>query len=194
MGIVINGQSITKKQVGINCRFIAKKYFMKPRVSQRAFDFLIELFSLHPEWGERVGCGVEYIQVRENVVCGGHTKGFWIVRKDGTSVDVSWIQCLNKKSDEQIVKRAARHEINYQIVAFKNKYGECDGLHCDHVYPFWKIFADWRGARAIKVRWDGLYVFFADERLSIAWQNYHEKHATLQMIPAEENLKKGGRI
>jgi len=53
-------------------------------------EFMRKVFSHHYEWIDKQGCGVHHLEVRNN----GTTRGFWIVRIDGSAIDISWVVAL----------------------------------------------------------------------------------------------------
>lgn len=61
-------------------------------------EFVIrDLLELHPESTQKIGCGVDHIEVRTNRINGGATPGFWVVRTDGSETDFSYKNCINGK-------------------------------------------------------------------------------------------------
>lgn len=43
----------------------------------------------------KIGCGIDHFETRENNSHGGVTVGFWVIRKDGTDTDFSFIDAVD---------------------------------------------------------------------------------------------------
>lgn len=75
------------------------------------------LVERHPEYATKTGCGVAHFEVRRNPPF--PTKGFWIVRTDGTRTDFSYPTCIAGKpvAHRQDVFKALRLAIKPDIAA-----------------------------------------------------------------------------
>jgi sulfur carrier protein ThiS len=126
-----------------------------------------------------------------------------IENNDGSIMDISYLhalKCLQKDGSVKVVddslsefKKAARQEIDYLMSKYRVK-----GQHVDHTFPltFEVLLADFCHDYRInprKVAVDantGQVVkrSFADRALAENWKKYHEQHADLRVVSAEENL------
>ena len=199
----------TKKALEQRIRDINKAASLDTPLAADDQNFLIAVLQHHYQWVEKRGAGISHLEIRLN---SGHgykpTRGIWIVRADGTAVDISWVVALKpggESSPKENVLAAARREIESQIVECRNSEvgqdcpvcGEplVDGLHVDHRSPrtFDKLFGDWMADRshtfeAIEVEDFGLYALFEDRGVAEDWQKYHCVNADLRLVHAEENL------
>lgn len=85
---------------------------------ENSHDFLFALLLLHPEVDQKNGVGVAHFEVRNNKVWGHKTtRGFWIVRIDGSCIDFSFEACLTGKGKtfDQNLRQAARYAIRRSL-------------------------------------------------------------------------------
>ncbi|MCX6953056.1 MAG: DCL family protein [Verrucomicrobia bacterium] len=67
----------------------------------------------HPEAAEKIGVGVDYIEVRP---ASYHTRCFWIVRTDGSEADFSMMTAMNgQPSAKARVSAALREEVRDEV-------------------------------------------------------------------------------
>lgn len=67
-------------------------------------------------------------------------------------------------------------------------------VHCDHIYPFSRLVADWLAENSLS--FEQIVIRkknFVDEKLAESWADYHLAKACLQMTSAKANLRKGNR-
>ena len=98
-------------------------------VSDRDCVFLMDLFQNHDEWKDKVGVGVAEIRVgdAESVNPGGWgpSSCFWLVRVDGSRVQISYRHCLGNLGRRgwgnilSTYRTAARSAIDQQVKEFK---------------------------------------------------------------------------
>jgi len=183
--------------------------------SPDAQTFLLDLLQLHPTAGEKIGVGVDRI---ETIPKQGN-RCFQIIRKDGTTDSFSYIKCLSSPTRKATVLTAFRDEISEQTMAFRAAaFAHCETLTCplslvpvstetshvDHVSPQFielvTMFCREHGIRIADI--DTTKVKSADNQLraryllvdtptKLAWQEYHHRHATLRIVSATANLKRG---
>jgi hypothetical protein len=67
------------------------------RIPEPDASELAELLKRHHTYDEKVGCGISHFIVRKNP--DWPTKGFWIVRTDGTEVDFTFQCCVTGRWD-----------------------------------------------------------------------------------------------
>lgn len=161
---------------------------------------LSEVFPLHPEWSDKCGAGVDRIEVR----IGGMYKSpaFWLLRVDGTEVDISYKVSLDGSRVASTFVGAARNEVSGQTLEWKRKNSApADGMHCDHVYPFDKILRDWLELVDLKPEEVGVVKqrvghsdLFLSRDLAVSWQRYHRAHARYQWLSAVENVVKSNTV
>lgn len=92
---------------------------------------------------------------------------------------------------------AARESIYSQICEFKKYHPPPPGInHVDHYNLFFAdILWEWLSSVPVKIssttirETDGRKRFLSDE-VEVSWQKFHHTKATLQWLPAQENMKK----
>jgi hypothetical protein len=175
------------------------------------YNDLHALLECHPAADEKIGAGVSAFKV--DLVAPYYSRGFYIVRTDGTVDDFSYIICLNgRPTAKQKAVRAFRNEIFPQIDAFRRETfagwtsscaitGETitnDTSEVDHAPPntFAKMMADFLSARGLKPKGvetishdGGVTQCIVDVDLRVAWQGYHAANASLRAVsPAGHRL------
>ena len=70
-------------------------YQMMTELPQKVNAILMELFTHHPNYKEKVGCGIDRILITLNFY--GPGKCFAIYRKDHTFAMISWMECVKNK-------------------------------------------------------------------------------------------------
>ena len=73
-------------------------YGLGERVSDADELHLRALLKRHDEKVEKIGCGVDYFVVDSAPDPYGYQRCFWIVRRDGSRIDISYQHCLEKKA------------------------------------------------------------------------------------------------
>ncbi|MEZ5963105.1 MAG: DCL family protein [Planctomycetota bacterium] len=72
-----------------------KKYSVGEVVDQADHDFLSALILRHPDYSNKVGCGISHFTRGEHPQY--HTAGFILHRADGSATDFSTVTCINAK-------------------------------------------------------------------------------------------------
>ena len=181
-------------------------------LSGHELSFAKSLVSLHPDAGQKIGCGISRIEVVKNPqfqTC----NCFWIHRTDGSSTDFSYLSCLSGKSKtpQQKFADACREAVTDQILQYKadyfngNVYEICEATgeeihinecHVDHVILFSKLKNDFISKHSIAIH-DGLFeesrdnqctTVFACDKLKTMWAEFHREHAVLRCVSAKFNL------
>jgi hypothetical protein len=139
---------------------------------------------------------VDRIEVR----IGGMYKSaaFWLMRVDGTEVDISYKVSLEGARVASTFVGAARNEVSGQTLAWKRANpAPAEGMHCDHIHPFDKILRDWLALVDLKPEEVGVVKqrvghsdLFLSRDLAVSWQRYHRAHASYQWLVASENIAK----
>ncbi len=199
----------TKAEVEGKVRTIVSKYLDKQPVDADDQAWLLKVFEHHYQYTDKIGCGLEHLEVRTNPSSTGrNTRGFWIQRKDGSAIDISWVVSLKPDgmpTEAQNVSNAARIEISDQI-HHHHRYGECNvcplcndamerryNLHVDHEIPFQKLFAEFLKSKSldyesVELEDLGPESRFADRELAKSWQEYHLANAKLRLTHDQCNL------
>jgi hypothetical protein len=183
-------------------------------VNENDFKDLVEIIEVHPDKEEKIGCGIEKIQVIEVRY---KTKCFELIRTDGSTEVFSYLNCINGKLKpftkfskicRQIISEDLR---NVKLTYFKKfsskgdvkcqETGELckwEELNVDHRQPnTFSVIVD----RFIEVHridintvqyteiMDGVY-HFTDVELSEKFRNYHRDKANLRLVKKEKNIER----
>lgn len=165
--------------------------------------FVISVLMKHYEWTEKIGCGIASIEVRNN----GGTRGFWIVRTDGSAIDISWVVAINgKPSAKADAVTAARKAIASQIAAVPTATGAAcsicgrvltatDTVHVDHEIPFDTLFSQWLATHGLSYADvqsidTGTRRVMSDPGQVVSWMNWHALHAKLRVVHSTCNLSR----
>ena len=77
-------------------REMLNRYRVGARVSDADGLDLAALIDRHDEKAEKIGCGIAYFAVDAAPEPYG-SQCFWIIRTDGSQIDISYTHCLDKK-------------------------------------------------------------------------------------------------
>ena len=153
-------------------------------------DFIMELLKRHPEYDRKVGSGIFELKVKRN-------RGYhlFILRTDGSEIDVSWKVCISPKNDSiaTIQNRMLRFAIREQISNFKSNSdnkceicGTTEKIEVDHVIPFQELKKQFCKDNILPQRYAEHptdYVFHKDDKdIELAWKKFHEENAKLQFL------------
>lgn len=211
----VNGETFaTKKALQDRVRSILWAYKDGDMVNMFDAPFLVELFRMHPDSEQKIGCGIASIEVRRNPVYPS-TQGFWIIREDGSNTDISYLECLTETPHHKRFERACRVAIEPSIIAFKqlsfdmaggklqcpftNEWLTFAGSHADHVAPktFQVLLSDFLREHGVDVALvkvngkgeDGAIQDTLDSNeLKRAWIDYHNSRAELRIVSRLGNL------
>lgn len=192
----MTGPSITKVALKARCKAILERGPHVVREDDSVF-LLTEVFPRHPDWPEKQGAGVRNVEVRRGGMY--NSVAFWLIRADGTEVDISYRTAVDGRgTDAARVAKAARCEISQQIGSWKAENPmPSPGMHCDHIEPFDAILADWlravdlsAGEIGVVSNKVGFQDLFASRELALSWQRFHRARARLQWLPATTNIAK----
>jgi hypothetical protein len=165
----------------------------------------------HPETVEKIGPGIAEVFVRRS---GYNTRGFWLLRVDGSLVDFSYLTALDgAPSPERTARAALRFEIADQIIAFRDSLMRgatggpacelCaqpvtpDAVHVDHAEPtfddmatqFAAALGGWQRLTVECVGATGRRL--VDRGLAQVWRRYHAHTGRLRLTRARCNLTRG---
>jgi hypothetical protein len=166
--------------------------------------FVIEILSRHPNARIKIGCGIDYISVQ--TVEPYHSRGFVVVRMDGSSTDFSYYEAITPSSHVQKVRVALRTIVSQQIIEFRDSCNplECEinpdhrgPFHVDHADPpFIEIadrFAAYKGGYGnikLSPHQDGDIGDFLDDQDDVEfWANGHQVIARLRILCQPCNLR-----
>lgn len=184
-------------------------------LSGERFGVIRDLLNFHPEAEQKIGCGVERIEVRRNPEFGHNARGFWIVRTDGTETDFSYKKCLEGDSAyRNKFIRACRFAVKQHMEDFKSRFFDMavnptcqltgaslttQNSHVDHIppYTFERIVQSFAVLNSLNLDdpslcengTDGLLIpSFATELIRDKFVYYHNAHAQLRVISADANM------
>ena len=171
--------------------------------------FLINVLRHHHQFEQKMGgeVNMKQLEIRINKDDGyAPTRGIWIVKKDNTSVGISWhtaLQPSGGSSKKQDVCQAARYEINDQILDFREKTSSLcelcndpitvgiDIVHVDHIKLFDELFKLFM--KTLSITYNDIDTenrLFIDRNLALQWSQFHKEHATLRVVHKTCNLKR----
>lgn len=198
----------TKHMVETMIRTIVAKYPNGQALSTSDQEWLDKILRHHYQYKAKVGCGIKHLEVRSNPSWNGPSRGLWIVRHDGSEIDISWVVALKpmgRPDAKDDVSKAARYEVHPQIHTY-HATGECDAcplcgeqlkrgsnVHVDHETPFITLLQGFLKFKAlsfedVEVEDLVLEARFADRELGSEWQEYHRQNAVLRITHAQCNL------
>jgi hypothetical protein len=201
----------TKQAAKQFIRAVMQRHEVGERITGEDEGFLLDLIALHPAAIEKIGCGIEHIEKRIDQEY-GTTECLYIVRKDGTCTDISYLKCIDGENHRSMVHSALRTAILPQIHEFKEgafRQGSVrcpytdqlvtpDNCHVDHVPPmtFHTIVALWlkqQGIAAdvvsISERADNQFTrVMTDPQQIESWRAFHGSSVKLRILSKRGNL------
>lgn len=196
-----------KKEKTKLCRYILEN--SDGRVEDKYSRFLLKyIFPYHPEWNEKEGVGVDHIEVRPD---GYRKKCFYIIRKDSTVTDISYVSSITPPSKKEQVRTACRTAIRPIIENIKNRVElpyrcpitgdiitSMDDIQIDHydmefndVFELWikDKNLDWLYGDVKKSSTDGSTITsFKDESIIKDFICFHNTHTHLRVVSKKANL------
>jgi hypothetical protein len=173
--------------------------------------FFASLFTLHSEYSKKKGVGIDNIKVERDF---HNNRCLYIHRIDGTEEECSWGHCIKPATQKQIVSMAFRRAVKERVMEYKNvnlpKVKVCpvlgthlthDNSHVSYLDPsFDQLLNDFlsqNGLTIDSVKLTNPKPDDADQRgilsnnnLAILWNEFHAKHACLQLLSSKANLRK----
>lgn len=190
---------MTKIALKLRCREILTR---KPgRLSEEDALFLLtQVFPRHPDWADKAGVGVNHVELR--IHGSFKSRGFFIVRTDGTEVDISYKTSIDGVRSGARLSAAARFEVFGQVSEWKRRNPAPDeGMHADHVHPFDAILRDWLASVGLSgdeivvtSQRVGHHDLFSSRDMALSWQRFHLKAAKFEWLAAEKNIAKSNTI
>jgi len=201
----------TKDDLRGAIRQIVSAYQLEEEMAPDHVDFLRSVLVHHANWTGKVGCGLRTFKTRRWLHSYGPTTGLVLVRSDGSEIEISWTEALQKNgasSDRSRVLYAARVEIAEQRHAANESIpngSPCPicgrplysgARHVDHQPPktFAVLISEWLLSADIEFHdikieeWGPVDTRFASRDLAKGWSDFHMRNATLRVIHPEENL------
>lgn len=198
------------------------RYKVGDRVSEADFLDLASLLERHPEYAQKVGCGVSHFEVMLDKEHG--TKCFRIIRTDGSGTDFSYGWCIKqsapsrKQEVSQAFRRVVRIDLYRRRDQFFAEHKDADGRvtcavtkeritleegHMDHRPPMTfevivTTFLEGRGLSLDQVpltsgQDEQVSAEITDEALASAFSKYHAKMARLDFVKQKVNLAASSR-
>ncbi len=180
-------------------------------------EFLVlrDLLNWHPDAEQKIGVGIERIEVRRNETHAKNARGFWLVRSDGSETDFSYLKCLQGERSHRIKFLAAcRFAVKDHITLYRDEFFRVapvptcaltgvpitpENSHVDHTPPYTferitQAFAMLNGLDMEDVSltlggMDGVLVpLFSSLTMRDNFVQFHNNHAALRVISAQANL------
>lgn len=202
-GILFNSQDEARAYV----RNLLAKYPRGTYVTDpKDIEFLNSLVKRHHQAERKIGSGIKHFISERGMA---NSFSLYILRIDGSVIDISYVHCITQRKDKNSLLVAMRNAIEDQTIDFAEisddicaMCGSTEMLHVDHKHPPFKVLA----ANFLKIK-KKHPEFFADcprtnravfkesdLEFSEEWQTYHEIHATFQILCITCNLKKGASL
>lgn len=181
----------------LEIKAFVKDLFMKNgfgRANPTTHEFLLELIKRHPEYIEKVGCGIEYFILERNPISPYKCFHLTFMRIDGSSDDISYNLCIKSKqiSLRQQTLNAMRHSIKDEIISFKKNNNKCNMCGISNVYfeadhfgiEFKEMSDSFIKKNDIckKFGSDSFFTCFDDDDYKNKWVCFHNTWAKLQLL------------
>ncbi|UQG61434.1 DCL family protein [Marinobacter sp. M3C] len=201
----------TKKNATEEARRRINQYEAGDRLQLEDELFFTSLFTLHSEYAEKKGPGIDYIQVERDF---HQNRCLYIYRVDGTSTDCSWVHCIQPASHKTIVSMAFRRAVKDIVMRYKTAklvdVDVCpilgikltyDNSHASYFTPsFDELLSEFLNQGQIDIESVKLTNpepndldqrgILTDPELLERWITYHINNAHLQLLSAEANLRR----
>lgn len=162
-----NYQFRTKKSATEEARRRINQYEAGERLSTVDEEFFASLFTLHSEFLEKKGLGIDHIKVERDF---HNNRCLYIHRIDGSSIDCSWVHCIQPASQKTVTSMAFRRSVKDIVMEYKEAQlkvvKECPELgtpltyensHVSYTTPsFESLLADFLNQEHIQIEAVGL--------------------------------------
>ncbi|WP_413284056.1 DUF3223 domain-containing protein [Vibrio sp. MA40-2] len=174
-------------------------------------EFFEALFTLHSEYDEKVGCGIQDIEVGLDF---HQNRCLCVIRKDNSRVVVSWRHCVKPYTKKMVVSYAFRRSVKSIVMQFKN-----DAISNGAICPKLGVSLTFDNSHVSysSLSFDDMLTEFleenhltyesidlidpnysdSDQRGKLAnqtiidnWQKYHQSKASFELLSIEANLSK----
>jgi len=184
------------------------------RRGDKNFLYLSALIEKHPNYEEKIGCGLDFFSV-ENGTLNKTSKHLNIYRVDGSVESISWNNCckfsLNcEYNPKMYLTQAMRTTIAYDTLEYKkNADNECalcksreGSFETDHIYPFSKIRDEFLATCQTEVptTFSKCPTYYntkfkeEDKEFENEWLSYHTAKRSYQILCKNCNGTKGAKI
>lgn len=206
-----NYQFRTKKSAIEEARRRINQYEAGSKLNPDDENFFASLFTLHSEYEEKKGAGIDHIKVERDF---HKNRCLYIHRADDTSIDCSWVNCIQPASQKSVVSMAFRRAVKEIIITFKEeqlrKISICpifgvpltyENSHASYNSPRFEDLLN-NFLNQVEISFDSVQLvnpdaadldqrgIIASIELANSWRTYHQKNAELQLLSAEANLRK----
>ena len=202
-----SSSNYNKKEKTKLCKYILDNSDV--RVEDKYSRLLMKyIFPYHPEWKDKEGVGIDHIEVRPDGY--GH-KCFYLIRKDSTVTDISYLTSITPPSKKEQVRTACRTAIRPTITDIKNSVKlpyrcpitgdiitSMEDIQIDHydmefndVFELWikDKDLDWLYEDVMKSNVDGSTITsFKDESIIKDFIEFHNTHTHLRVVSKKANL------
>lgn len=189
-----------KKDAIAYFRHMLNNYSYSQKVSEQDLSELKELIKARPDGSEKVGCGIEAVQI---IKVRYKTKCFQLIRKDGTCEVFSYRKSINGKTKPTTkFSKTCRETVSEDLREVKcqetNELCKWEQLNVDHRQPntfsiivdrFIEIYQiNVSKVRYVEVR-NGVHQF-QENKLSADFKAYHKEKANLRIVKKGANLSR----
>ena len=207
---------MNKKELEVKVRNLLKSGAgTKFEVSSDGYEILNNLIKSHPEYLEKIGCGVKYFFIQKSKWKYNQCN-FMIKRIDDSEIDFSFVTCLSgigKSHWNHIFRDIIKQQIDdfrseaLKVIGDKNKF-ICSHTnlkfktifsHVDHVYPitFESILNEFITSRKLDLEKIPLsedlgnseVMKITDENIKSDFYNFHQERAVLRLVVSTANLQ-----
>lgn len=199
----------TKKSATEEARRRINQYEAGARLNIEDEFFFHSLFTLHSEFLEKKGAGIDHIKVERDF---HGNRCLYIHRVDDSSIDCSWVHCIQPAPQKTITSMAFRRAVKNIVLAFKDIQlkivKECPELktlltyensHVSYKSPSFEILlSDFLLQQQLAIETVVLTNpkpqdldqrgILLDDKLSKNWCQYHQENANLRLLSQEANL------
>lgn len=207
-----------KQQIVQHVRGILDRTLIGAMLDPIEFAFMLDLLQRHPWAARKIGVGVRAMRVDLNT----HWKPyrmFTLIRTDGSETDFSYRACIYPTSADADLRKACRHAVVEDVLAFKRKAFEAHAnefnevccaasgelvawneAHVDHAPP-WTFRAivdafirsaniDVSAAPLAGSEDNECQRRFADPDLAERFRKFHNERACLRVVTKAANLER----
>ncbi len=201
----------TKKSATEEARRRINQYEAGERLNLDDEDFFLSLFTLHSEYQEKKGAGIDHVKVQRDF---HRNRCLYIHRSDGSKVDCSWVHCIQPASLKKTTSMAFRRAVKDIVMAFKDEQLKTEKMcpelgtllthensHVTYSYPSFDIlFNTFLQRQKINMKDVALTNplpqdsdqrgKISDAKLATCWRDYHKKNASLSLLSQEASLRR----
>ena len=199
----------TKKSATEEARSRINQYMAGSKLNASDEHFFRSLFTLHSEYEEKVGPGIDYITVELDF---HRNRCLYIHRVDGSKVDCSWVHCIQPATKKTIISMAFRRAVKQIVMNFKEEQlpivKSCpvfdtpldyQNSHVAYSTPsFESLLDNFLTENQLDIESIPLLNpkpndsdqrgILADEQLAKCWSGYHRANANINLMSQEANL------